>query len=170
MLYLGYKGGTVDEEERAAIAEQLFVERAGVVIEHLGMPRMAGRVLGWLHICEPPHQSPGELVTALQASKASISTTLRLLMQIGLVERVALPGKRRDYFRIREDTWSRTTEERMGMIASMRELAEDGLALRANAGAEATERLREMRDFYAFYERELPMLIERWRQERAQRR
>jgi DNA-binding transcriptional regulator GbsR (MarR family) len=155
----------VEEEEQAVMAEQFFVEQAGVVIEHLGMPRMAGRVLGWLHICDPPHQSPGELVAALQASKASISTTLRLLMQIGLVERVVLPGKRRDYFRIREDTWSRTTEERMRMITSMRELAEAGLALRTNADEEATRRLREMRDFYAFYERELPMLIERWRQE-----
>ncbi len=155
------------EEEQATMAERLFVERAGIVMEHLGMPRMTGRVLGWLLICDPPHQSPGELVAALQASKASISTTIRLLMQIALVERVILPGKRRDYFRLREDTWSRSTEERMGLVTSLRELAEDGLTLRANADEEATRRLREMRDFYAFYEREVPMLVERWRKERS---
>lgn len=154
------------EDEQAMMAEQMFVEQAGVVIEHLRLPRMAGRVLGWLLICDPPQQSLGELATALQASKASISTTIRLLMQIGLVERIVLPGKRRDYFRIRTETWSRATEERMGLITSMRELAEHGLALRTDAGMEATERLREMRDFYAFYERELPALVERWRQER----
>lgn len=154
------------DDEQATMAEQYFVERAGVVIEHLGLPRMAGRVLGWLLICDPPQQSPGELAAALQASKASISTTIRYLVQIGLVERVVFPGKRRDYFRMREEAWSRTTEERFDMVTAMRELAEQGLALRAEAGAEATEQLREMRDFYAFNERELPALIERWRQER----
>lgn len=158
------------EDERATMAEQFFVERAGIVIERLGMPRMAGRVLGWLLICDPPHQSPGELAAALQASKASISTTIRLLIGFGIVERAAIPGKRRDYFRIREDVWSRITEERMQLITPLRELAEEGLALRADAGTEAIEHLREMRDFYAFYERELPALIERWRQTRPKRR
>lgn len=158
------------EDEQAMMAEQMFVEQAGVVMEHLGMPRMAGRVLGWLLICDPPHQSPGELAAALQASKASISTTIRYLMQVGIVERVAFPGKRRDYFRMREEAWSRTTEERFDLVTATRELAEQGLALRADADAEATERLREMRDFYAFTERELPAVIERWRQERKGQR
>lgn len=157
------------EDERAVIEEQYFVEQAGVVIEHLGLPRMAGRVLGWLLICDPPQQSPGDLAAALQASKASISTTIRLLVRVGLVERVVTPGKRRDYFRIREDTWSRTTEERMRLITPLRELAEHGLALRADANEEATRRLREMRDFYAFYERELPALVERWQRERREK-
>jgi len=154
------------EDEQAMMAEQMFVEQAGVVMEHLGMPRMAGRVLGWLLICDPPHQSPGELVAALQASKASISTTIRYLVQVGIIERVVFPGKRRDYFRMREEAWSRSTEERFDMVTATRELAEQGLALRADADAAATERLREMRDFYAFTERELPAVIERWRQER----
>ncbi len=154
-------------DEQATMADQLFVEQAGIVLEHLGMPRMGGRALGWLLICDPPHQSPGEFAVALQASKASISTTVRMLVQVGLVERVVLPGQRRDYFRIRVDTWSRATEERMGLITSLRELAEHGLTLRTEADTEATGRLREMRDFYAFYERELPALVARWRQQRG---
>lgn len=153
-------------DEQTMMAEQMFVEQAGVVMEHLGMPRMAGRVLGWLLICDPPQQSPGELAAALQASKASISTTIRYLVQVGIIERVVFPGKRRDYFRMREEAWSRSTEERFDMVTATRELAEQGLALQADADAAATERLREMRDFYAFTERELPAVIERWRQER----
>lgn len=153
-------------DEQTMMAEQMFVEQAGVVMEHLGMPRMAGRVLGWLLICDPPQQSPGELAAALQASKASISTTIRYLVQVGIIERVVFPGKRRDYFRMREEAWSRSTEERFDLVTATRELAEQGLALRVDADAAATERLREMRDFYAFTERELPAVIERWRQER----
>lgn len=154
-----------DLPEGEHTAEQMYVEDAGVVFEQVGFPRMAARVIGRLLICEPPHQSPGELAAALQASKASISTSVRLLIQIGVVERVAFPGKRRDYYRIRDEAWSRMTEERADLVTTIRELAERGIALRAETGHTADLRLREMRAFYAFYERELPAIIARWREE-----
>ncbi|MFC1955613.1 hypothetical protein ACFLWZ_03665 [Chloroflexota bacterium] len=34
-------------------------------------------------ICDPPYQSPDELAEALIASKGSISSTTRLLIQMG---------------------------------------------------------------------------------------
>ncbi len=154
-----------DLPEDEHTAEQMYVEDVGVVFERVGFPRMAARVIGRLLICEPPHQSPGELAIALQASKASISTSVRLLVQIGIVERVAFPGKRRDSYRIRDEAWSRMTEERMDLVTTVRELAERGIALRADTGHTAGLRLREMREFYAFYEREMPAIIARWREE-----
>ena len=45
--------------------QQHFVEEVGLLFEHAGLPRMAGRILGWLLICDPPHQSPGELAEVL---------------------------------------------------------------------------------------------------------
>ena len=154
-----------DLPEDEHTAEQLYVEDAGVVFEQAGFPRMAARVIGQLLICEPSHQSPGELASALQASKASISTSVRLLVQFGIVERVAFPGKRRDYYRIRDEAWSRMTEERMGLVTTIRALAERGIALRAETGRTTDLRLREMREFYAFYEHEMPAIIARWRRE-----
>ena len=123
-----------DRLEDEHTAEQMYVEDVGVVFEQAGFPRMAARVIGRLLICEPSHQSPGELASALQASKASISTSVRLLIQFGIVERVAFPGKRRDYYRIRDEAWSRMTEERMGLVTTIRALAERGIALRAETG------------------------------------
>lgn len=71
--------------------KQFFAEDVGLVFENIGLPRMAGRVLGWLLVCDPPHQSMLELVEALSASKASISNTTRMLIEIGLIERISLP-------------------------------------------------------------------------------
>ena len=159
-----------DLPEDEHTAEQMYVEDAGVVFEQAGFPRMAARVIGRLLICEPSHQSPGELAIALQASKASISTSVRLLVQFGIVERVAFPGKRRDYYRIRDEAWSRMTEERMDLVTTIRALAERGIALRADTGHTADLRLREMRAFYAFYEREMPAIIARWREEWQRKR
>ena len=54
--------------------EKQFAEEVGIVFEQTGLPRMAGRILGWLLIAEPPHQSTEQLINALMASKGSIST------------------------------------------------------------------------------------------------
>ncbi|HEX7974611.1 MAG TPA: MarR family transcriptional regulator, partial [Anaerolineales bacterium] len=87
------------KEDHRQIAKQHFVEEVALVFEEIGIARMAGRILGWLLISNPPHQSADELAEALQASKGSISTMTRLLIQADLIERIGLPGERRDYFR-----------------------------------------------------------------------
>jgi DNA-binding transcriptional regulator GbsR (MarR family) len=141
---------------------QHFVEEVGLLFETVGFPRMAGRVFGWLLISNPPHQSPGELAEVLQASKGSISTMTRLLEQLGLIERMSLPGQRRDYFRIKLNAWSELSKRRMDQITAFRKLAERGLTLLQAEPSELTERLREMHDIHAFFEAELPLILDRW--------
>ena len=70
-----------------------FVEELGVLLElEAGAPRMVGRVLGWLLVCEPPEQSAAELAERLQASRGSISAATRLLLRMGMIERVRTRG------------------------------------------------------------------------------
>jgi DNA-binding transcriptional regulator GbsR (MarR family) len=147
-----------------------FVEEVGLMFELVGFPRMSGRILGWLLIADPPQQSTTDLVEVLQASKGSISTMTRLLIQIGLIERVSLPGKRRDYFQIKPHAWSQLTKQRIAQITTFRQLAEKGLTLLDEASTESKARLQEMHDIHAFWERELPLLDERWEQEQRHRR
>lgn len=144
-----------------------FVEDVGLSFEMVGLPRMAGRIFGWLLISNPPHQSPRELATVLQASKGSISTMTRLLLQISLIERISLPGQRRDYFRIKPHAWTELTRQRMTQITLFRQLAERGLEMLQEKDPQLRQRLEEMRDMHAFLEQELPMLLERWEQKRS---
>lgn len=150
-----------------AIAQQHFIEEVGLLFETVGFPRMAGRVLGWLLISDPPHQSPAELAETLQASKGSISTMTRLLEQIGLIERISLPGERRDYFRIKPNAWTELTSRRLAQITAFREVATRGLDLLAPDQPQLRQRLQEMHDIHAFFEAELPRLIEQWNTQRA---
>ena len=57
--------------------QQQFVEECGLYFEGIGLTRMAGRIIGWLLISDPPHQTQGDLVEVLQASKSSISVALK---------------------------------------------------------------------------------------------
>jgi DNA-binding transcriptional regulator GbsR (MarR family) len=146
-----------------------FVEEMGLMFEIVGLPRMAGRIFGWLLISDPPQQSNGELAEVLKASKGSISTMTRLLIQLSLIERIGLPGDRRDYFQIKPNAWTYITEQRIKQISAFRQLAERGLELMKDVKPQLQKRLQDMRDIHAFWERELPLLNQLWEQERLEK-
>ena len=139
-----------------------YVEKVGLAFEQLTLPRMAGRIFGWLLIAETPVVGLGDLVERLKASKSAVSTTTRLLVQIELIELVSLPGDRRDYFRIRSDAWANTLRARIKQAGEFRRLAESGLALLAQADPERRRRLEQMHSLYALIESDLPLLLEKW--------
>lgn len=126
---------------------------------------MAGRIFGWLLISEPPHQSTNELIEVLQASKGSISTMTRLLIQLRFIERISLPGERRDYFCIKPGAWSQLTQNQLERVKDFRQLADKGLEMLVDKDPSRSARLEEMRAIHAFWERELPLLHQRWEEE-----
>lgn len=150
------------------VEKKHFVEEVGVLFEQTGMPRMAGRILGRLLISDPPHQSTSELAEALMASKGSISTMTRLLIRIGLIERISLPGQRRDHFRIKPGAWHQLLKDSLDQTTAFRQLMERGLVLLENKSLLTRQWLEEMRDMYTFFEREFPALLQRWEQERRE--
>jgi DNA-binding transcriptional regulator GbsR (MarR family) len=147
--------------------EMVYIEKVGLYFEQLSLPRMAGRIFGWLLISESPLVSMGEIVDALQASKSSISTMLRLLIRMELAEQISLPGERRDYYRIHPDTWTNSLKERLKQAHAFRQLADQGLDVLAEASQERRQRLQEMRGVYGLLEREIPKLIEQWEKEKT---
>ncbi len=139
-----------DEEAR-------FVEDIGGILEDQGRPRIAGRILGLLLICEPPHLSFADLVEVLGVSKGSVSSMTRLLLEGGLIERVALPGDRQTYFRMAPDAWTRVLSWTTDRVRRMHDAAQRGLDLVSARSPDADSwRLREMRDLYRIAARQLP--------------
>ena len=148
------------------LEEKRFVEEVGIVFEQTGLPRMSGRIFGWLLISDPPHQSTAELTEVLMASKGSISTMTRLLIQAGLIERFSLPGIRHDYFRLRPDACQHAIKHGLeDEIKMFRQLCEHGLKLLARQNPLIRKRLEEMHGIYTFLESEFPTLMERWGKE-----
>lgn len=156
-------------QDQPQFEQRHYIEDVSVLFEMVGLPRMAGRIFGWLLISDPPHQSHGELAAMLQASKGSISTMTRLLMQIGLIERISLPGQRRDYFRIKPNSWSEMTRQRMAQNTAFLQVADRGLQLLRDKPPHLRQRLAEMYDMHAFCGQEMPAMLERWEQLRQQK-
>ena len=150
--------------------EKHFVEEVGIAFEQTGLPRAAGRIFGWLLISDPPQQSVSELTEALMASRGSISSMTRLLIQIGLIDRISLPGVRHEYFHLRPDAWQHMIKHGLeDEITMFRQLAEHGLELLADKNPLTREGLEEMSDIYIFFEREFPALMESWEKERKEK-
>ncbi|MCA9610875.1 MAG: MarR family transcriptional regulator [Myxococcales bacterium] len=142
-----------------------YVEDVALYWEAQGLPRIAGRIVGLLLVCDPPHRSPGELVEELGVSKGSVSAMTRLLVEAGTIEVVAVPGGRATYYRLTPESLERRFERRLRSFTSFGALAQRGLELLEDEPAERTARLRRIASLYAFLERELPLLLERWHAE-----
>jgi DNA-binding transcriptional regulator GbsR (MarR family) len=132
---------------------------------------MSGRLFGWLLISEPPYQSPAELATVLAASKGSISTSIRLLTQMGLIERHIVPGARHGHFRLQEDAILKIIRHGLEQeIEMFRKLAKRGLELMKDIPDERKERLVEMQSRYAYLNKVFPELLENYERNHLKKR
>jgi DNA-binding transcriptional regulator GbsR (MarR family) len=148
-------------------SERNFIEEVGIVFEQTGLPRMAGRLFGWLLVAEPPYQSPAELADVLQASKGSISTTVRLLQQSGFIERYVIPGSRHDYFRLPQDAIKKVIQHGLEQeIKMFRVLAEQGLEMNKELPAKRKIWLKEMQSRYGYLEKNFPAIMTRYDHEK----
>ena len=139
------------------------------MFEGTGMPRMAGRVVGWLLLCDPQHQTAAQVGRVVGASKGSISSVLRHLVAVDIVERFGVPGERCKFYRMRPGGWVEHMRDRMRFARALRQLADRGLELMHGEEPQLLARLQEFRDLHAFFEKEMPALMDRYEKETSGR-
>ncbi len=105
-----------------------FIERMGLMTESDGLPRIAGRIFGYL-LLTPGECSLEDLASALGVSRASVSNDTRRLAQMGLLERRSRPGDRRDYYRLAPDAFRRSIEGRLENLRRFHDLIDEARSL-----------------------------------------
>lgn len=139
-----------------------FIEKMGLSFEQLGSTRTAGRMTGLLLVADRP-LALAEMAEMLQLSKASISTNARSIEQIGMIQRVSIPGDRRDYYEILPGTFENLLARRIQAIGAFVHLTNEGLDAIDEGNTTARKRLEEMKNFYRFFQDELETSLNRWR-------
>jgi hypothetical protein len=138
----------VKSKARADRDVRHWVERVATFFcERYGLPPITGRILGWLMICEPPEQSAADIAHAIGASRASLTTNMRLLTAGGLVHRMTRLGERTAYYRIDDDAWEKVLRQRVESMMAFGTIAEEGINLIGRAGSRAN-RLRAARQCF----------------------
>ena len=144
-------------------SERKFAEDAALVLESMGLARAHGKLLAWLLVCDPPHQSSTELAAALDLSAGSVSTGARFLENARLIRRVAVPGRRGKAYELNPKGLIVASQD--DRVRRVRELMDQGIGVVGDEHSSRAGRLRRLRDYYAFMEREIPALIERFHAE-----
>jgi DNA-binding transcriptional regulator GbsR (MarR family) len=157
----------VNKMTYSTIEETHFVEDIGLYFERLGLPRMAGRILGVLLISDPPAQSITEIGEKLNASKSSISIMSRLLLEVGLIEKVPSPIPRRDYFKFKTGGWMLYMQQWFDLMAGLHKITERGLNLLEEKPAELRNRLMEAHDLFSYLEEHFPTLLVKLKKDTA---
>jgi DNA-binding MarR family transcriptional regulator len=147
-------------------AQSDFIEEMGQFLGGYGMTPMAGRMWGWLLLCDPPEQTAADIAEALQASRGAISGTARILASAGFIRRTTRRGDRREYFSSPPEALDSMLSNASVIYRRLREIAEHGLAA-AGESPSAEARLREFYEVVAFIEVELPRVIERFLRDRT---
>ncbi|MBP2478327.1 hypothetical protein JOF53_007199 [Crossiella equi] len=126
-----------------------------------GMPLIAGRILGFLLICDPPERTAAELSAALSASSGSVSTNVRLLMARGLVSKTTRRGREAAVYEVRADAWAEVMLRRLEAVVGVSELTHEGMRLLSGQG-ERAQRLRTVDTFYRWLATEVAELPAKW--------
>lgn len=143
-------------------AQLIFADHVGrFYARQYGFPPMAGRLLGYLFVCDPPEQTIDELGEALLASRSAITGAVKLLEGYRLARRTRTAGERVD--RVSVDPASQQPQNFDSAIHKEHAaLFREGLALLADSSPERRAPLEEMVALADFLSERLPRLLQEW--------
>ncbi|MEU5213588.1 MarR family transcriptional regulator [Streptomyces sp. NPDC020742] len=146
-----------------------FVERFAAQLVEAGMARMPARVFACLLSSDTGVLTSAELGERLQISPAAVSGAVRYLSQVDMVSREREPGSRRDRYRVHSDQWYEALARRENVLTRWESTLRDGVESLGKASP-AGRRLNETLVFFDFLQKELPVMLERWREYRDELR
>lgn len=141
-----------------------FIEDLGIYYERHNVPRAGGRMMGLLLISSQP-LSAEQISDTLSISRSSVSTNSRLLLMNGLIEKIAYPGDRVDYYRFSPNAWEKALVLRSQALQPLKALAEQGLEAADNEAA--YQRLQEMHEWVDFVIQFYTHMLNDWRSQRG---
>jgi DNA-binding transcriptional regulator GbsR (MarR family) len=142
-----------------------FVEDTGLLLESMGMTRMAGRIMGHLMVTDKEMVSFDELTQVLQASKSSISTNVKALINVSFIKPVTTPGDRKTYYMLSPDiSWVEMFQRRHQQLIAMVNLFERGSKLRANTKDRTSQWIENAIDFYQWFIQRFPEIFLEWQE------
>lgn len=145
-----------------------FTDRmADFYAREYGFPPVAGRVLGYLLICQPPEQTVAGLSEALLASRSAITGAVALLARYHAVRRTRSAGQRMDHITLDPRALD-PTGFAGATYQEQATLAREALAMLEDGPSERRSMIEEGAAFYDFLAERMPALLTEWHARRDQ--
>lgn len=148
-------------------AQLTFADHMGrFYASRYAFPPMMGRLIGYLAVCDPPEQTIADLADGLLASRSAITSAIKALETLHVIQRSRSAGERMDRIRI-----DMSSPEAMGMdITEYRELSElarEGLEVLKDEPPERRAILLELSAFADFLLEQMVRFEQDWKERRA---
>ena len=144
---------------------QEFIQDYGLAYQSFGLPRLMGWIVGLLLQTDEP-MSLDEITDELQVSKGPVSQIMRRLREHNLVQKVWVPGSRRDYYRAEPDIFGQAFANHADLLGQNLVLARKYAALIAQSDQPVPEafarRADEMVLFYTLMRKHLTAFLDEW--------
>lgn len=140
-----------------------FADRVGrFYAREYAFPPVAGRLIGYLLICDPPRQTIAELSEALRASRSAITGAVKLLEGRGAVNRWRDAGERVDSIEL--DPTSVTVPRGFDGVPyrQLAEMAREGLTHLSHDAPAQRAMLQESAELYEFLAERMPAVLDEW--------
>jgi len=144
--------------------QRLLIEQLGVFYEHEGFHPAGARILALLLIADKTELTFVEMRETLNISKSATSTAISLLINTNRIEYITNPGERKRYFRATIVNWKSHMREKLQGIIKISSLMEEIINQRPASTEEFNNGLKEIHSFMSFFQQEIPLLIERWKE------
>lgn len=138
---------------------------------NFGLNPLMGRIVGLLIISEEP-QSLDDFVEKLEMSKGPISQICRRLKERDLIEKVWIPGDRKDYYQAADDIFGKAYENQINKMQQNIEIAEKYLALAQSSDSARASfvegQMEEMKSFYKLMDEYNKKFMNAWEEKRKE--
>ena len=131
--------------------KQEFIQDYGEGYHMFGLPKLMGRIVGLLLY----HGKPtclADITTELNVSKGPVSQICRRLLDHDLIQRVWVPGSRKDYYQVHPNIFGNAFKNRMMLQLKNLELAQKYQELFKEDDSEESiefkKNIDEMAEFY----------------------
>ncbi len=132
---------------------------------NFGLNPLMGRIVGLLIISKDP-QSLDDIVEQLEMSKGPISQICRRLKERGLIEKVWIPGDRKDYYQAADDIFGKAYANQINKMQDNIEIAEKYLSMAQSMNSEDAEFIKQqmklMKSFYELMDEYNKKFVEAW--------
>lgn len=143
-----------------------LIERVGVAHEREGLSPAASRILGMLLVADETEHTFEDIQAELGLSKSAVSNGLNFLLAAKSIDYITRPGDRRRYFRSALVRWPDHLSVVLKSKLDIMHILNEVLKQRTPDTEEFNRHLAELLDFMGFINREIPLLIEKWKASR----
>ncbi len=150
------------------IKEQ-FIQDFGMAYQTFGLSKLMGQIVGLLLFHKDP-VSLTQITNELSVSKGPVSQIMRRLREHNLVERVWVPGNRRDFYRAVPDIFGEAFGSHAALLVSNLTLAQRFKKLMDESDEEIPEKFKDnvqqMENFYTMMQKHLTAFLDEWNETR----